>query len=92
MSGAGGFILWSFPATLGHGDPHGHTHHQTDVIIVGLVGRTVHRLRMRHGAAVCHVVDVLADAGGQCTALYPEKPIYDVPGFRASRRPSWWCG
>jgi thioredoxin reductase (NADPH) len=29
----------------------------------------------------CHVVDVLDDAGGQCTALYPEKPIYDVPGF-----------
>jgi thioredoxin reductase (NADPH) len=29
----------------------------------------------------CHVVDVLDHAGGQCTALYPEKPIYDVPGF-----------
>ena len=29
----------------------------------------------------CHVVDVLDDAGGQCTALYPEKPIYDIPGF-----------
>ena len=29
----------------------------------------------------CHVVDVLGDAGGQCTALYPEKPIYDIPGF-----------
>jgi thioredoxin reductase (NADPH) len=24
---------------------------------------------------------VLDDVGGQCTALYPEKPIYDVPGF-----------
>jgi thioredoxin reductase (NADPH) len=24
---------------------------------------------------------VLDDAGGQCTALYPEKPIYDIPGF-----------
>jgi thioredoxin reductase (NADPH) len=29
----------------------------------------------------CHVVDVLDDVGGQCTALYPEKPIYDIPGF-----------
>ncbi|MGD9884172.1 MAG: NAD(P)/FAD-dependent oxidoreductase [Reyranella sp.] len=29
----------------------------------------------------CHVIDVLDDAGGQCAALYPEKPIYDVPGF-----------
>jgi thioredoxin reductase (NADPH) len=27
----------------------------------------------------CHVVDVLEDLGGQCTALYPEKPIFDVP-------------
>jgi thioredoxin reductase (NADPH) len=29
----------------------------------------------------CHVVDVLDMAGGQCTALYPEKPIYDIPGY-----------
>ena len=28
----------------------------------------------------CHVVDSLEAAGGQCTALYPEKPIYDIPG------------
>lgn len=27
----------------------------------------------------CHVVDSLPDIGGQCTALYPEKPIYDIP-------------
>lgn len=26
------------------------------------------------------VVDVLPQAGGQCIALYPDKPIYDVPG------------
>lgn len=26
------------------------------------------------------VVDALAFAGGQCMALYPDKPIYDVPG------------
>lgn len=29
----------------------------------------------------CHVVDALEAAGGQCTALYPEKPIYDIPGY-----------
>lgn len=29
----------------------------------------------------CHVIDALPDIGGQCTALYPEKPIYDIPGF-----------
>jgi hypothetical protein len=27
----------------------------------------------------CHVVDTLEFVGGQCTALYPEKPIYDIP-------------
>lgn len=29
----------------------------------------------------CHVLDSLPDLGGQCSALYPEKPIYDIPGF-----------
>ena len=28
-----------------------------------------------------HVVDALDEIGGQCQALYPEKPIYDIPGF-----------
>lgn len=28
-----------------------------------------------------HVVDALPSVGGQCSALYPEKPIYDIPGF-----------
>ncbi len=28
----------------------------------------------------CAVIDALADPGGQLTALYPEKPIYDIPG------------
>jgi len=27
----------------------------------------------------CHVIDVLDEIGGQCTALYPDKPIYDIP-------------
>lgn len=29
----------------------------------------------------CHVFDALDMVGGQCTALYPEKPIYDIPGY-----------
>lgn len=29
----------------------------------------------------CAVIDSLPDIGGQCTALYPEKPIYDIPGY-----------
>jgi thioredoxin reductase (NADPH) len=28
-----------------------------------------------------HVIDILDRAGGQCTELYPEKPIYDIPGL-----------
>ena len=29
----------------------------------------------------CHVVDILDRPGGQCAELYPEKPIYDIPGY-----------
>jgi thioredoxin reductase (NADPH) len=29
----------------------------------------------------CHVVDILDRPGGQCAELYPEKPIYDIPGL-----------
>jgi len=56
--------------------------HRTDVAIIGAgpVGLFAvfecGMLRMK-----CHVVDVLDVAGGQCAALYPEKPIYDVPGY-----------
>ena len=31
----------------------------------------------------CAVIDALDSIGGQCTALYPEKPIYDIPGHPA---------
>ncbi len=61
--------------------PTGHTH-QTDVVIVG--AGPVGLFAVFECGMVrlhCHVVDVLDDAGGQCTALYPEKPIYDIPGF-----------
>lgn len=55
---------------------------QTDVIIVG--AGPVGLFAVFECGMVrlnCHVIDVLDDAGGQCTALYPEKPIYDIPGF-----------
>lgn len=29
----------------------------------------------------CHLVDVLAEPGGQLTEIYPKKPIYDIPGY-----------
>ena len=29
----------------------------------------------------CHLIDSLAQPGGQLAEIYPKKPIYDVPGF-----------
>lgn len=29
----------------------------------------------------CHLIDSLPQAGGQCSEIYPKKPIYDIPGF-----------
>src|SRR5687768_11804552 len=29
----------------------------------------------------CHLIDILDRPGGQCAELYPEKPIYDIPGW-----------
>jgi thioredoxin reductase (NADPH) len=55
---------------------------QTDVAIVGAgpVGLfAVFECGMLNMA--CHVIDALQSTGGQCSALYPEKPIYDIPGF-----------
>jgi thioredoxin reductase (NADPH) len=55
--------------------------HQTDVAIIGTgpVGLfAIFQCGML--GMKCHVVDALDEIGGQCTALYPEKPIYDIPG------------
>ncbi len=55
---------------------------QTDVIIVGAgpVGLfAVFELGLLDMKA--HLVDILDKPGGQCAELYPEKPIYDIPGF-----------
>jgi thioredoxin reductase (NADPH) len=55
---------------------------ETDIAIIGAgpVGLFAvfecGMLKMR-----CYVIDSLDAIGGQCTALYPEKPIYDIPGF-----------
>src|SRR5260221_11847315 len=41
----------------------------------------------------CHLIDILDRPGGQCTELYPEKPIYHIPripgvnGPKLTRRP-----
>jgi thioredoxin reductase (NADPH) len=57
---------------------------ETDVAIVGAgpVGLfAVFELGMLKLS--CVLIDALADVGGQCAALYPEKPIYDIPAHPA---------
>lgn len=54
--------------------------HQTDVVIIGAgpIGLfSVFELGLQGLSA--HVVDALGQAGGQCSELYPTKPIYDIP-------------
>jgi thioredoxin reductase (NADPH) len=55
---------------------------KTDVVIIGAgpVGLfAVFELGLLGLKA--HLVDILDRPGGQCAELYPEKPIYDIPGF-----------
>ena len=55
---------------------------KTDIIIIGAgpVGLfTVFEaglLKLK-----CHLIDSLPIPGGQCSEIYPKKPIYDIPGF-----------
>jgi len=55
---------------------------ETDAVIVGAgpVGLfQVFELGLLEIKA--HVVDSLPEVGGQCTELYPDKPIYDIPAI-----------
>ena len=55
---------------------------KTDVVIVGAGPAglfAVFELGLLDIKA--HLVDILPKPGGQCAELYPEKPIYDIPGF-----------
>jgi thioredoxin reductase (NADPH) len=55
---------------------------QTDVAIIGAgpVGLfAVFELGLLDLKA--HLIDILDRPGGQCAELYPEKPIYDIPGY-----------
>jgi len=55
---------------------------ETDVVIIGAgpVGLfAVFELGLLDVKA--HLIDILDKVGGQCAELYPEKPIYDIPGL-----------
>ena len=55
---------------------------KTDILIIGagpcglFTVFEAGLLKMR-----CHLIDYLPQAGGQCSEIYPKKPIYDIPGF-----------
>ena len=57
---------------------------ETDVAVIGagpvglFAAFELGMLKLR-----CVLVDALGEVGGQCTALYPEKPIYDIPAHPA---------
>ncbi|MFY0630449.1 MAG: NAD(P)/FAD-dependent oxidoreductase [Flavobacteriaceae bacterium] len=55
---------------------------QTDILIIG-AGPTglftvfeAGLLKLR-----CHLIDALPQPGGQCSEIYPKKPIYDIPAY-----------
>jgi thioredoxin reductase (NADPH) len=55
---------------------------KTDILIIG-AGPTglftvfeAGLLKLR-----CHLIDALAQPGGQCSEIYPKKPIYDIPAY-----------
>src|SRR5579862_3473493 len=55
---------------------------KTDVVIIGAgpVGLfAVFELGLLDMKS--HLIDILDKIGGQCAELYPEKPIYDIPGI-----------
>ncbi|MGQ9366520.1 NAD(P)/FAD-dependent oxidoreductase [Azospirillum sp. ST 5-10] len=60
--------------------------HETDVVVIGAGPAGLFAVFQCGMLGLrTHVVDAFAQVGGQCAALYPEKPIYDVPGFPAVR-------
>ncbi len=54
----------------------------TDIIIIG-AGPTGLFAVFEAGLLKlkCHLIDALPQPGGQCSELYPKKPIYDIPGY-----------
>ena len=55
---------------------------ETDILIIG-AGPTGLFTVFEAGLLKlkCHLIDALPQPGGQCSEIYPKKPIYDIPGF-----------
>ncbi|RYE06551.1 MAG: NAD(P)/FAD-dependent oxidoreductase [Rickettsiaceae bacterium] len=55
---------------------------QTDVTIIGAGPIGIFSIFQAGMLGMkSQVIDALPNIGGQCTALYPEKPIYDIPAY-----------
>lgn len=54
----------------------------TDIIIIG-AGPTGLFAVFEAGLLKlkCHLIDALPQPGGQCSEIYPKKPIYDIPAY-----------
>ena len=55
---------------------------KTDILIIG-AGTTGLFAVFEAGLLKlkCHLIDALPQPGGQCSEIYPKKPIYDIPAF-----------
>ena len=55
---------------------------QTDILIIG-AGPTGLFTVFEAGLLKlkCHLIDALPQPGGQCSEIYPKKPIYDIPAY-----------
>ena len=55
---------------------------QTDALIVGAGPCGIFQVFELGLLGInAHVVDSMPVVGGQCAELYPDKPIYDIPGI-----------
>jgi thioredoxin reductase (NADPH) len=55
---------------------------QTDLVIIGAGPAGLFSVFQAGQLGLkCEVIDILEQPGGQCAELYPEKPIYDIPGI-----------
>ena len=55
---------------------------KTDIIVIG-AGPTGLFTVFEAGllGLKCHIIDSLVKPGGQCSEIYPNKPIYDIPAY-----------
>ena len=67
----------SAAAGVAHGSPI-----QTEVVVIGAGPAGLFQVfELGLLGIKAHILDTLSQPGGQCTELYPDKPIYDIPAL-----------